>query len=95
MNRAVLVFLAALTACGGRDTLLYKGVAVDVPVAVPCSVRALNKPDFALRYARPSDDVAAKVREALRELYQRRAYEAELEAQLQACVFSPEEVARD
>lgn len=79
----VCVFLV-LAGCAAPQTVLQP-VTVDVPVALPCALAPVTKPDFALAAFSPDDGLIAKTRAALVELLQRRAYEAELEAQIEAC----------
>lgn len=82
MNRLWLIFL--LAACAPQAPV-FAPVDVDLPVAVPCRVAPVAKPAFALGQISANDNVAEKVRAALVELQQRRAYEMELEAQNAAC----------
>jgi len=60
-------------------------VTVEVPVAVPCRIASVEKPDFAFGHVSVDDNLAEKARGALIELHQRRAYEALLEARAAAC----------
>ncbi len=82
MNRLWLLFL--LAACAPH-TPVFAPVDVDLPLAVPCRAALVAKPAFALGEISAKDNVAEKVRAALVEIQQRRAYEMELEAQNAAC----------
>jgi hypothetical protein len=82
MRRAL--FVLWLAACAPAAPV-FEPVEVRIPVAAPCPVTALERPDFALRHVTPDHDLAHKTRAFLIELNQRRAYEAELEAQIDAC----------
>ncbi len=82
MKRAWILLL--MCACAPARPL-FTPVDVEVPVAVPLALPPITMPDFALSHIRTTDTVAEKVKAALIELHQRRAYEAELEARLAAC----------
>lgn len=83
MKRALVVLL--LSACAPLRQV-YRPVEVHVPVGQPCVKQAVEKPDFATAHISASDDVAIKTRAVLIELNQRKAYEAELEAQAEGCM---------
>ncbi|MDE1901537.1 MAG: hypothetical protein KGI37_07835 [Alphaproteobacteria bacterium] len=76
--------LFGLCACAAPQPVL-KPMEVDVPVSVPCKVTAPQRPDFALAHATPAQTIFEKVRAALVELDQRKAYEAQLESKITAC----------
>jgi hypothetical protein len=88
-NRSLLktvgIVLLFLTACAPQ-TPVFNPVDVEIPVAAPCPRAPVEKPDFALSHAAPSDDLAQKTRAALIELNQRRAYETLLEAGNTPCL---------
>ncbi|MFA4994206.1 MAG: hypothetical protein WC521_02755 [Bdellovibrionales bacterium] len=82
MKRA-LVFLI-LSACAS-EAPVFNPVEVEVPVPIPCTPRAVPKPDFALSHVGLSETLALKTKAALIELNQRRAYEVLLESQRPQC----------
>ncbi|MDR3425307.1 MAG: hypothetical protein P4M13_09615 [Alphaproteobacteria bacterium] len=81
--KRVLVFLA-LAACAPAVPV-FKPVTVEVPVVSPCHTATVTPPDFALSHVAKTDDVYAKTRAALVELDQRKAYEAEMAAEIKGC----------
>ncbi len=76
-RKASLLCVLALAGCASPPPVL-RPVTVEVPVSTPCVRVEVPKPDFALAHMRPMDDIAAKMRAALAEIEQRKAYEAEL-----------------
>ncbi|MGP6223962.1 hypothetical protein ACQUHS_14655 [Pseudomonas aeruginosa] len=82
----VLLWIAlALAGCAGRQEAEPRTVRVDVPVAVPCRVPAVEVPAWATAGLKKSDDIQAKVRALLAERRQRIGYEAQLLAANRAC----------
>ncbi|WP_305826895.1 hypothetical protein [Pseudomonas aeruginosa] len=81
----VLGLVFALAGCAGRQEAEPRTVRVDVPVAVPCRVSAVEVPAWATAGLKKSDDIQTKVRALLAERLQRIGYEAQLLAANQAC----------
>ena len=82
-----IVHLAALTllaACAAPPPA-FRPVAVDMPVAVPCKTPPLQQPDETLRQVAPQAPLFDKIKAALIELDNRKAYETQMEAALAAC----------
>ncbi|HGN3089157.1 TPA: hypothetical protein ACKR7X_006400 [Pseudomonas aeruginosa] len=77
--------LVALAGCAGRQEAEPRTVRVEVPVAVPCRVPAVEVPVWATAGLRKGDDLQTKVRALLAERLQRIGYEAQLLAANQAC----------
>ncbi len=77
--------LVALAGCAGRQEAEPRTVRVEVPVAVPCRVPAVEVPAWATTGLRKGDDLQTKVRALLAERLQRIGYEAQLLAANQAC----------
>ncbi|MCT5775071.1 hypothetical protein LZM85_15325 [Pseudomonas aeruginosa] len=77
--------LVALAGCAGRQEAEPRTVRVEVPVAVPCRVPAVEVPVWATAGLRKGDDLQAKVRALLAERRQRIGYEAQLLAANRAC----------
>ncbi|END0136129.1 TPA: hypothetical protein SL588_005277 [Pseudomonas aeruginosa] len=77
--------LVALAGCAGRQEAEPRTVRVEVPVAVPCRVPAVEVPVWATAGLRKGDDIQTKVRALLAERLQRIGYEAQLLAANQAC----------
>ncbi len=76
--------LLLLAACAPQQPI-FKPVAVDMPVEMPCHVVMPATPDFPLSDIKPDSSIADKTRAALLELDTRKIYETELESQLAAC----------
>ncbi|EPF1360826.1 hypothetical protein [Pseudomonas aeruginosa] len=81
----VLGLVFALAGCAGQVEPEPRTVRVEVPVAVPCRVPALEVPAWAAAGLKKSDDLQTKVRALLAERRQRIGYEAQLLAANQAC----------
>ncbi|HFH4081702.1 TPA: hypothetical protein ACGJ1D_004547 [Pseudomonas aeruginosa] len=81
----VLGLVFALAGCAGRQEAEPRTVRVEVPVAVPCRVPAVEVPVWATAGLRKGDDLQTKVRALLAERLQRIGYEAQLLAANQAC----------
>ncbi len=81
----VLGLVFALAGCAGRQDAEPRTVRVEVPVAVPCRVPAVEVPAWAAAGLKKSDDLQTKVRALLAERRQRIGYEAQLLAANQAC----------
>lgn len=77
--------LVALAGCAGRQEAEPRTVRVEVPVAVPCRVPAVEVPVWSTAGLRKGDDLQTKVRALLAERLQRVGYEAQLLAANQAC----------
>jgi hypothetical protein len=82
MKRTLILLVLATCA---PSPPVFKPVSVDVPIAIPCRMIPVAKPDFALSHVTTADDIAQKTKAALIELNQRRGYETELEAHVTAC----------
>lgn len=81
----VLGLVFALAGCAGRQEAEPRTVRVEVPVAVPCRVPAVEVPAWAAAELKKSDDIQTKVRALLAERLQRIGYEAQLLAANRAC----------
>lgn len=81
----VLGLVFALAGCAGRQDAEPRTVRVEVPVAVPCRVPAIEVPAWAAAGLRKGDDLQTKVRALLAERLQRIGYEAQLLAANRAC----------
>ncbi|ARC79642.1 hypothetical protein AXW93_12545 [Pseudomonas aeruginosa] len=81
----VLGLVFALAGCAGRQDAKPRTVRVEVPVAVPCRVPAVEVPAWAAAGLKKSDDLQTKVRALLAERRQRIGYEAQLLAANRAC----------
>lgn len=81
----VLGLAFALAGCAGRQDAEPRTVRVEVPVAVPCRVPAIEVPAWAAAGLRKGDDLQTKVRALLAERLQRIGYEAQLLAANRAC----------
>ncbi|HFQ7112771.1 TPA: hypothetical protein ACHTOO_000530 [Pseudomonas aeruginosa] len=81
----VLGLVFALAGCAGQVEPEPRTVRVEVPVAVPCRVPAVEVPAWAAAGLKKSDDLQTKVRALLAERLQRIGYEAQLLAANQAC----------
>lgn len=89
-RRASLAVAAAVLPLAGCGTVeprtIIKTIEVKVPgLPVPCRVKPVEKPAFALDAAKTSDKLYPKGRAALAELKQRQAYEEKLEAAVKSC----------
>ncbi|HHX0995497.1 TPA: hypothetical protein ACU6GT_000617 [Pseudomonas aeruginosa] len=85
MRVVLMLVMVALAGCAGRQEAEPRTVRVEVPVAVPCRVPAVEVPVWATAGLRKGDDLQAKVRALLAERRQRMGYEKKLEAALHAC----------
>ncbi|MFU4390222.1 hypothetical protein [Pseudomonas paraeruginosa] len=81
----LMLVLVALAGCAGQVEPEPRTVRVEVPVAVPCRVPAVEVPIWATDGLRKGDDLQTKVRALLTERRQRIGYEAQLLAANQAC----------
>ncbi|ENZ1658551.1 hypothetical protein APA66_09260 [Pseudomonas aeruginosa] len=81
----VLGLVFALAGCAGQVEPEPRTVRVEVPVAVPCRVPAVEVPAWAAAGLKKSDDLQTKVRALLAERRQRIGYEAQLLAANRAC----------
>ncbi|HCW0743547.1 TPA: hypothetical protein ACWL5R_003480 [Pseudomonas aeruginosa] len=85
MRVVLMLVMVALAGCAGQVELEPRTVRVDVPVAVPCRVPAVEVPEWATARLRKGDDLQTKVRALLAERRQRIGYEAQLLAANRAC----------
>jgi hypothetical protein len=81
MASLLLIFLSG---CSSPQPV-FKAVTVDVPVAVPCRVPEIQRPSSALQQVQAQAALFDKVKAALIEIDNGKAYEARLEAALRAC----------
>ncbi|WP_440467104.1 hypothetical protein ACKI1H_29075 [Pseudomonas sp. YH-1] len=81
----LLVSVVALAGCAGQVEHEPRTVRVEVPVAVPCRAPAVEAPAWATASLQKGDSLQAKVRALLAELEQRKGYEVQLRAAVQAC----------
>ena len=81
----LLVLVVALAGCAGQVEPEPRTVRVEVPVAVPCRVPAVEIPTWATASLQKGDSLQTKVRALLAELEQRKGYEVQLRAAVQAC----------
>ncbi|MDI3602104.1 hypothetical protein QK358_18555 [Pseudomonas aeruginosa] len=85
MRVVLMLVMVALAGCAGQVEPEPRTVRVEVPVAVPCRVPAVEVPVWAAAGLRKGDDLQTKVRALLAERRQRIGYEAQLLAANQAC----------
>ncbi|HEJ4494436.1 TPA: hypothetical protein SL560_001436 [Pseudomonas aeruginosa] len=85
MKVVLMLVMAALAGCAGRQEAEPRTVRVEVPVAVPCRAPAVEVPAWAAAGLMKSDDLQTKVRALLAERRQRIGYEEELKAAVAAC----------
>lgn len=85
MRVVLMLVVFALAGCAGQVEPEPRTVRVEVPVAVPCRVPAVEVPIWATDGLRKGDDLQTKVRALLAERRQRIGYEAQLLAANQAC----------
>ncbi|HEJ2758013.1 TPA: hypothetical protein SL232_001046 [Pseudomonas aeruginosa] len=85
MRVVLMLVMVALAGCAGQVEPEPRTVRVEVPVAVPCRVPAIEVPAWAAAGLRKGDDLQTKVRALLAERRQRIGYEAQLLAANQAC----------
>ncbi|MER1204070.1 hypothetical protein AAA625_15755 [Pseudomonas aeruginosa] len=85
MRMVLMLVVFALAGCAGRQDAEPCTVRVEVPIAVPCRVPAVEVPAWAAAGLRKGDDLQTKVRALLAERLQRIGYEAQLLAASQAC----------
>ena len=81
----LLVFVVALAGCAGQVEPEPRTVRVEVPVVVPCRTPAVEAPTWATASLQKGDSLQTKVRALLAELEQRKGYELQLVAAVQAC----------
>ncbi|HCK7402597.1 TPA: hypothetical protein N0X62_001015 [Pseudomonas aeruginosa] len=85
MRVVLMLVIVALVGCAGQVEPEPRTVRVEVPVAVPCRVPAVEVPVWATAGLRKGDDLQTKVRALLAERLQRIGYEAQILAANQAC----------
>lgn len=85
MRVVLMLVMVALAGCAGQVEPEPRTVRVEVPVAVPCRVPAVEVPVWATAGLRKGDDLQTKVRALLAERLQRIGYEAQILAANQAC----------
>lgn len=81
----LLVLVVALAGCAGQAEPEPRTVRVEVPVAVPCRAPEVEVPTWATASLQKGDSLQTKVRALLAELEQRKGYEVQLRAAVQAC----------
>ncbi|MBD9675511.1 hypothetical protein IB274_02310 [Pseudomonas sp. PDM18] len=81
----LLVLVVALAGCAGQAEPEPRTVRVEVPVVVPCRAPAVEVPSWATASLQKGDSLQTKVRALLAELEQRKGYELQLVAAVQAC----------
>lgn len=87
MKLIALLFVALLSGCQCKPTIIKEPVEVIKPVPVPCKVELPKRPVWQMDYPEVrSAGLFVKGNSALLELEQRRQYERELEAVLKTCV---------
>ncbi len=85
MRVVLMLVMVALAGCAGQVEPEPRTVRVEVSVAVPCRVPAVEVPVWATEGLKKSDDIQTKVRALLADRLQRIGYEAQLLAANQAC----------
>lgn len=87
MRWIIVGMLVALAGCAGQPVAEPEPrvVRVEVPVQVPCRVKAPAVPAWAAEGLRKEDSLEVKVRALLAERRQRIGYERELAASVDAC----------
>ena len=87
MRWIILVMVVALAGCAGQPVAEPEPrvVRVEVPVQVPCRVKAPVVPAWAAEGLRKEDSLEVKVRALLAERRQAKGYITELQAAVQAC----------
>ena len=87
MRWIIVVMLVALAGCAGQPVVEPEPrvVRVEVPVQVPCRVKAPAVPVWAADGLRREDSLEVKVRALLAERRQRVGYERVLVAAVSAC----------
>lgn len=83
--KSILVLGVLLAGCAGAPQAITQTKTVEVPVAVPCKVKEVERPVWALDQVDSGADIFTKGRAALMEVRQRAAYEVRLEAEMEAC----------
>ncbi|WP_129373602.1 hypothetical protein [Pseudomonas aeruginosa] len=84
--RVVLIWgMVTLAGCAGKVESEQRTIRVEIPVAVPCRVLAVEVPVWAVAELKKSDDLQVKVRTLLAERRQRIGYEAQLLAANRTC----------
>lgn len=81
----LVVVMVALAGCAGQVDPEPRTVRVEVPVAVLCRAPAVEAPSWATASLKKGDSLQTKVRALLAELEQRKGYEVQLLAAVQAC----------
>lgn len=87
MRVIIVGVVVALAGCGAQPVAEPEPrvVRVEVPVQVPCRVKAPAVPAWAAEGLRKGDSLEVKVRALLAERRQRIGYERELEAAVLSC----------
>lgn len=80
-----MVLVVALAGCAGQVEPEPRTVRVEVPVAIPCRIPAVEVPTWATASLEKGDSLQTKVRALLAEREQRKGYEVQLVAVAQAC----------
>lgn len=81
----LLVLAVALAGCAGQVEPEPRTVRVEVPMLVPCRAPAVEVPTWATASLQKGDNLQTKVRALLAELEQRKGYEVQLRAAVDAC----------
>uniref|UniRef100_A0AAU6W2X4 O-spanin n=3 Tax=unclassified bacterial viruses TaxID=12333 RepID=A0AAU6W2X4_9VIRU len=84
----LLFFLLAFVLYGCQTQtpeIRTQTVRVEIPIQVPCRVKAVDEPIFAAAALKKADPLEVKVRALLAERRQRIGYEKQLKAGLTAC----------
>lgn len=87
MRWIIVGMVVALAGCAGRPVAEPEPrvVRVEVPVQVPCRVKAPAVPAWAAEGLRKEDSLEVKVRALLAERRQRIGYDRELVAAVESC----------
>ncbi|HJW26429.1 MAG TPA: hypothetical protein VJ576_16160 [Rhodocyclaceae bacterium] len=80
-----MCLLAALLATGCAQPL-PRVVEVQVPIALPCQAKPVDKPVFAVDRLPIGATITDQVKSLMADREQRQAYEIELEAAIAACL---------
>lgn len=80
----IWAWVFAITGCAAPE-VRYQPVEVNVPVLIPCAVKAVEKPDFEVDKLKPEADDFAVAKAYRAERKQRDQYERELAAAAAGC----------
>jgi hypothetical protein len=81
----VLMTIAAyfLTGCASQHAPAV--IKVDVPMAIPCNIQPISKPQFAVDSISPDSDIWDMMSALRAERIQRKSYESVLESAIHSC----------